>query len=228
PGQKVVLHMPRARLRPDKTLFALNAYSDGVGGLPRLRRKQSPVWTHMIATSPLSDRQREEIGWSGDEAVYDCLNRLHYGRLTPCGRLCFGGGDPLFGRAAADNSAQSRQVWRGLEETLASYFPPLAGIDIGYRWKGPVSVCADMVPTLGFLGSPKILYSCGFVGHGIPIAQLNGRVLAELALDRPSKWADFWMVNRRVFPWPPNPVRSWLKRGILLAMAAGDAWAKRR
>jgi len=53
--------------------------------------------------------------------------------------------------------------------------PTLAEVPIEYRWKGPISVCADLVPTPGFLGDARILFSGGFVGHGISIAQLDGR-----------------------------------------------------
>ena len=50
------------------------------------------------------------------------------------------------------------------------------------------------------------------------MTHLNGRTLADLALERKTDLTDVWFVNRRMIPWPPEPIRlvaSQLIRGYL-------------
>jgi glycine/D-amino acid oxidase-like deaminating enzyme len=216
---------PRGRLRAERVMLATNAYSHLLAGVPELRRKQSPVWTHIIATEPLRPDQRGAIGWNGGQGVYDCFDQLHYFRLTADGRVCFGGGAPAVTTAAELNDRVSECIWKNLERRLVRYFPPLQGIRIEHRWKGAISVCADMAPAIGFLGGDeRLLFSCGFVGHGIPITQLNGKTAAQMICGKSSELTDFWAVNRRVLPWLPAPLDCWTKRGVLALMRARDTW----
>jgi hypothetical protein len=39
------------------------------------------------------------------------------------------------------------------------------------------------------------------------MTHLNGRTLADLALERKTDLTDVWFVNRSVIPWPPEPIR---------------------
>ena len=66
-----------------------------------------------------------------------------------------------------------------------------------------------MAPALGFLGDERAIYSLGCVGHGVSMTHLNGRTLADLALERKTNLTDVWFVNRRMIPWPLNP-SAWL------------------
>jgi hypothetical protein len=62
--------------------------------------------------------------------------------------------------------------------------PPLAEVPIEYRWKGPILVCADLVPTPGFLGDARILFSGGFVGHAVnSLVRSNRRSAAGSAVE---------------------------------------------
>ncbi len=218
---------PMGRLSAGRVVFATNAYSHLLTGVPELRAKQSPVWTHMIATEPLQPDQRAAIGWKDGQGVYDCLQRLHYFRLTADGRVCFGGGAPAVTTAPELNDRVSEGIWKDLEQRLVCYFPSLHNLRIEHRWKGAISVCADMVPTLGSLRDERLLYSCGFVGHGIPITQLNGKTLAQMICGQSSELTEFWAVNRRVLPWLPAPLDCWVKRGVLTTMRARDSWYQR-
>ena len=59
-GGKVILHTPAGLVRAEKTVLATNAWSHF---FPRLRRKQIPVWTHIVLTEPLSETHFKRIGW---------------------------------------------------------------------------------------------------------------------------------------------------------------------
>jgi glycine/D-amino acid oxidase-like deaminating enzyme len=83
-----------------------------------------------------------------------------------------------------------------------------------------------MVPAVGFLEDERLLFSCGCVGHGIPITQLNGKTIAQLICGVSSELTEFWGVNRRVLPWMPSPLDYWMKRAVLATMWARDTWAQ--
>ena len=83
------LKTPNGVVRAEKLVFATNAYSHL---FPQLLRKQSPAFTYMVATEPLTPAQLEPIGWQGREGIEDSRNLIHYYRLTPDNRLVMGGG----------------------------------------------------------------------------------------------------------------------------------------
>jgi hypothetical protein len=75
-----------------------------------------------------------------------------------------------------------------------------------------------MAPAIGFLGDERAIFSLGCVGHGVSMTHLNGCTLADLALERKTDLTDVWFVNRKMIPWPPEPLRmaaSQLIRGYL-------------
>jgi hypothetical protein len=65
----------------------------------------------------------------------------------------------------------------------------------------------QMAPSIGYLGDERAMYSLGCVGHGVSMTHLNGRTLADLALERKTDLTEVWFVNRHMIPWPPEPVR---------------------
>jgi glycine/D-amino acid oxidase-like deaminating enzyme len=85
-----------------------------------------------------------------------------------------------------------------------------------------------MTPAIGFLGDERVVYSLGCVGHGVSLTQLNGRTIADLVLGRKTDLTEVFFVNRRVIPWPPEPVRLAVSRAILGYMHLEDRWTDRR
>ena len=43
--------------------------------------------------------------------------------------------------------------------------------------------------------------------HGVSLTHLNGRTLADMVCERRTDLTDVWFVNRRIIPWPPEPLR---------------------
>jgi glycine/D-amino acid oxidase-like deaminating enzyme len=64
-----------------------------------------------------------------------------------------------------------------------------------------------MAPAIGFIGDERVIFSLGCVGHGVSMTHLNGRTLADLALERKTDLTEVWFVNRKMIPWPPEPLR---------------------
>ena len=210
---KIVLATTGGRIRADKVVMATNAWSHF---FPEMRRKQVPVWTHIVLTEPIDQKAFAEIGWQNRQGIEDARNLVHYYRLTADNRLLMGGRDISL-PASDDNMDQDANpvTFAGLKEDVRQLFPALKRIRFTHEWGGPVSVPLDMAPALGYLGDKNMVYSLGCVGHGVSLTHLNGKTLCDMVLDRQTDLTDVFFVNRRTIPWPPNPIRNLAAKAIL-------------
>jgi len=202
---KVRLDTPDGIVRADKVVMATNAWSHF---FKELRRKQVPVWTHIVMTEPLTEKHFEEIGWQNRQGIEDARNLVHYYRLTADNRLVMGGRDVSLGYGEDMEQDLNPVTFEGLKADVRKIFPALKEIQFTHEWGGPVSVPLDMAPAIGFAGDKNVVYSLGTVGHGVSMTQLNGRTIADLILERKSDLTDVFFVNRRTIPWPPEPLRN--------------------
>lgn len=195
---------PGGKVTAKKVIFATNAYSHLI---PQLKRKQVPAFTHMVATEPLTQAQLEVIGWKNRQGIEDARNLVHYLRLSIDNRIIMGGSDVSLAYGGNMDKDMNNRTFADLERDILWLFPHLKGIKITHRWGGPVSVPLQMAPAIGFIGDERAIYSLGCVGHGVSMTHLNGRTLADLALEHKTDLTDVWFVNRRLIPWPPEPIR---------------------
>lgn len=227
-GAAIVLSTPRGRVRSKKLVIAVNAWAHLIKGLSKIRSRAIPVWTSQIVTAPVPDEKWTELGWHDREAIEDNRQLIHYFRRTVCGRITMGGGNVAHPEEIAMGRQETKKAWDDLEAHLKWLFPTLKDIPIDYRWGGPVSVNMDTVPEIGFIGDRRIIYSLGCMGHGVSLAQLNGRTIADLVLEKKTDLAEFWIINRNVIPWPPG----FLGRLTMLAVVAlsrlGDSLDERK
>ncbi|MBW2513359.1 MAG: FAD-binding oxidoreductase, partial [Deltaproteobacteria bacterium] len=210
-----------ATVSADKAVLATNAWSHF---FPQLRRKQIPVWTHIVLTEPLTEMQFSEIGWKNRQGIEDARNLVHYYRLTADNRLLMGGRDVSLGSGMDMENDLNAEVFASLKEDIRELFPALDTIGFTHEWGGPVSVPLDMAPALGYAGDKQIVYSLGCVGHGVSMTHLNGRTIADLVLEKKTDLTDIFFVNRRTIPWPPGPLRAMTVKAILVYMH----WEDRR
>lgn len=223
-GEVFTLETPAGIVRADRLVLATNAYSIGI---PELRRLQSPAWTYMIATEPLADRHLDAIGWAERCGVEDARNLIHYYRLSPDGRLVIGGGPVGFGWGASLAHDVDARAWRHLERHMRWLFPSLHDLRVTHRWGGPFSVTMDLAPALGHLGDPRCVYALGCIGHGVSMTHQHARTIVDLLLERRTENTACPFVNRRVIPWPPEPLRSVAARAIRAYLRAEDWWHER-
>lgn len=223
-GPTFRLTTPAGVLEAGKLALAANAYSHL---FPQVRRKQVPAFTYMIATEPLTAEQLAPIGWTGREGLEDARNLIHYYRLTPDDRLVMGGGPVGITWANRLDADRSDDAWKHLEEHVRFLFPSLADAAITHRWGGPFSVTLDLTPAMGFVGDERAVYSLGCIGHGVSMSHLNAQVLRDLLLERESELLDCPFVNRRVIPWPPEPIRMAAVATIRACLEIED-WANER
>lgn len=223
----VVLETDAARVVADKVVFATNAWSRSLDGLPRLRSRQVPVWTFVVVTEVLAEEDWARIGWAGRQAFEDNRQLVHYFRPTADGRLLMGGGAVRIPAGGSFDQDFAPKLWRHCEDHLKWLFPQLGRVRIAYRWGGPVSCPVELTPLAGFLGDERLAYALGYVGHGVSISQYMGRLLADLIGGRDSDLSRFWIVDRRALPWPPRPIAWPLMQAIHLGLRAWDRFEER-
>ncbi len=216
---KLVLDVPWGQVRANKLVLATNAYSHLI---PMLKRKQSPVWTHIVLTEPLRDEHFREIGWKGRQGIEDARNLVHYYRLTADNRLLMGGRDVSISFGTDMDQDRNEKTFLELERDVRELFPVLKDIQFTHHWGGPVSVPVDMAPAMGYVGDKNVVYSLGCVGHGVSMTHLNGQVIADLVREVKSELTDVFFVNRRTIPWPPEPFKYLAGRAILGYMHMED------
>lgn len=218
------LRTPAGTVTADKLVLATNAYSHL---LRPIRRKQVPAWTYVVVTEPLSADQLAAVGWQQRQGVEDARNLIHYYRLTPDNRLLMGGGPVglAFGRDMDRDSSPS--AWAHLEGHIRRLFPALAGVGISHRWGGPFSVTIDLTPAIGYVGDKRAVYSVGCIGHGVSMTHLNGQTIRDLLLERSTELTEVFLVNRRVVPWPREPLRLALSAALRGYLQVED-WMRER
>ncbi len=202
---------PEGIINAEKVMFATNAYSIL---FPSLKRKQIPVTTHIVLSRPLIDDELKPIGWEGREGIEDSRNLVHYFRLTKDNRLLMGGGNVGIPYGKEIDPDPDTEIVKQLKQRVAVLFPHLSKIEFTNTWSGPVSVPVDLAPAMGYIGDQRAVYSLGCVGHGVSMTLLNGKTAAELLLGKKSDITDTFFVNRKVIPWPPEPLRNIIAKSV--------------
>lgn len=232
-GTTVGLRTNSSTLRAGAVVLATNAYTPRLG---YFRSGILPLHSHVVATRPLPAECWAALGWSGHEGFSDDLDRIAYGCRTPAGRLLFGGGgNPAYSYRMGGSPVldePSTRAYGAIERRLRDYFPGLgsggavaragqagqratgghrAGRDealITHRWSGPLAMTFDRVCTMGVGGAARnVYYALGYSGHGLALAALAGRVLADLYAGDHERWRDLPFYQRRLPFIPPDPFR---------------------
>lgn len=165
-----------------------------VGSLaPDLARRIVPIVAHLGVTAPLGRDVATGL-IRRDVAVYDTQPALDYYRRTPDHRLIFGSAvrflPPPPGRAAD---------W--LARNIARVFPQVGAPRIEFAWEGWIDLTRNRLPDIGRRGG--LWYAQGFNGHGVALAALTGRIIADAIA---GTTADFDLLQAIPFrAWPGGP-----------------------
>jgi glycine/D-amino acid oxidase-like deaminating enzyme len=200
-----VVQTDDATIKAKKLVIATNAWTHTLKKSPKVANVQAPVWTYQIVTEPLTPEQWKSINWGERMSIEDNRQLVHYTRITKCGRITMGGGSigVEYNNKKMD-LWKNEKTWGDLEKHLKWMFPTLKDIKVNYKWGGCVSANVDMTPEIGFIGDSNIIYSTGCIGHGVSLTQLNGRLIADLVLEKETSLTKFWIVNRSAIPMPPG------------------------
>ncbi|MFH1636708.1 MAG: FAD-binding oxidoreductase [Chloroflexota bacterium] len=164
------IHTSRGVLHAKEIILASNGYTGNLS--PALNRKTFPVGSYCIVTEPLAEEVRREISPKG-RVFWDSNWFLNYFRLTPDGRLLWGGRNNLSTTLDLANSA------RTLREQMVRAFPHLAEVAVTHTWTGKLGLTFDLMPNIGRLDD-GIHYAVGFGGHGLHTALYLGQEIAQI------------------------------------------------
>lgn len=156
-----------------EVLLATNGYTTDV--VKPLRQGIFPIGSYIIVTAPLpADLQRELS--PRRRMFFDSKHFLNYFRLTPDGRMLFGGRHDLSTSLDLIESAQKMQA------RMVEVFPQLAGAPVTHSWSGNLGVAFDLMPHAGRVQG--VHYAVGYAGHGVSIASLLGKEMGEVLAGR--------------------------------------------
>ncbi len=221
---RLFVRTPKGGVLADRLAITTNAYSQQ---FPALAGKQVAMYMHAIASEPLRPDQLEALGWRRRQGVVDARHLERSYRLTGDGRLLIGGRNVSVPLGFGSGHELSPRTFQGLEDDARVLFPALRRLRFPHRWGGPVSVPLQLVPAVGYLGSDRIVYSLGCMGHGLALAHLNGWTLCDLLRGEKTERTEAFYVNRRVVAWPPGPLKTMLAVAVSSLMKAEDAWTGR-
>lgn len=210
PGAEVAIETARGEVRARAVVLATNGYTPALGFF---QSGILPLHSHVLATEPLADDEWSRIGWGSWDGFSDDFDRIAYACRTPGGRLLFGGGgNPAytyrFGGDPELDVHLDDAAERFLRASMANYFPALATAKVAHRWAGILALTLDRICSMGVGGEHRNVYhALGYSGHGVALALLAGRVLADLYDDHHEPWRDLPFYQKRLLPMPPEPLR---------------------
>jgi glycine/D-amino acid oxidase-like deaminating enzyme len=168
-GTRFAVGTSRGVVDAGEILFATNGYTSNA--IPALRAGIFPVGSYIIVTEPLAPALQAELSPHG-RMFFDSKNFLNYFRLTPDGRMLFGGRHDL--STGLDLVASARIM----RQRMVEVFPQLGGVLVTHTWTGKLGVAFDLMPHAGRIEG--IHYAYGYAGHGVSIAGHLGKEIGEI------------------------------------------------
>jgi gamma-glutamylputrescine oxidase len=188
-GEHVSVKTDQGQVKARFMVLACNGYLEKLE--PRTAGRIMPINNYMLATEPLGeDLARRLI--RDDTSMSDSLFVINYWKLSADNRLLFGGGESYTRRFPKDIPGFVRKY-------MLRVYPELADTRIDYGWGGTLAITMNRMPDFGRL-SDKVFYAHGYSGHGVTIATLAGKLLAEVISGSAERFDVMANVPSRTFP----------------------------
>ena len=150
-----------------------------------------PINNFIAATRSMTDAERRAV-IDADHAVADTKFVINYFRFSHDNRLLFGGGESYGYRFPSDIAATVRRP-------MEAVFPQLEGIEITHAWGGTLGITVNRMPHFERLAG-NILSASGYSGHGVAMATMGGRLLAEAIAGQAERFDLMASVPTHPFP----------------------------
>lgn len=167
-GAQVRLRTAAGSVLADQVILACNGYLGDL--VPEVAAKVMPINNFMLATEPLGDRAAGVL--SRPVAVHDTKFVVNYWRLSDDNRLLFGGGES-YGWRFPD-------LVQTVMKPMLQVYPQLAGVPVTHAWGGTLAITLNRLPCFTRV-TGNILSASGYSGHGVALATLAGKLMAEAA-----------------------------------------------
>ncbi|MDZ4393256.1 FAD-binding oxidoreductase [Cypionkella sp.] len=165
-GPTPTVHTAQGRVHAKQLILAGNGYLGNLA--PKVAAKVMPINNFIVATEPLGDRAKDIL--SQPVAVADTKFVVNYWRLSEDNRLLFGGGES-YGYRFPD-------LIKTVSKPMLEVYPQLKGTKIDYAWGGTLAITMNRMPCFT-RPYPNTLSASGYSGHGVAMATLAGKILAE-------------------------------------------------
>jgi glycine/D-amino acid oxidase-like deaminating enzyme len=214
-------HSDRGTVRACVVLRATEGYTARLAGL---RRALVPLNSAMIVTDPLPAATWEQLRWEHADCLLDGQRRYVYLQRTGDDRIAIGGrGVPYrLGSRTDREGPLPAATARELRDRLIELFPLLRDTGIAAGWHGVLGVPRDWAPSVGLDRSTGLAWAGGYVGEGVAAANLAGRTLRDLILERDTELTGLPWVAPPARPWEPEPLRFAGVRSVNALMVAAD------
>lgn len=167
----------RGPLWAHEVFVATSGYTSST--TPALQKKIIPIGSFIITTEVLPAALARELS-PRNRMIYDSKNFLYYYRLTPDGRMLFGGRAAFF----PENDQTIRRSADILRRGMIGVYPQLRDARVEYVWGGTLDFAFDIMPHAGQMDG--MYYAVGYAGHGVAMATYQGQKIAEMiAGDKP-------------------------------------------
>ncbi|MCF6321677.1 MAG: FAD-binding oxidoreductase [Rhizobiaceae bacterium] len=191
-GSKVKIQTERGVVTADHLIFACNGY---LGDLDQtVARRVMPINNFIVATQPLSQQLAKSL-IRDDVAVADSRFVVNYFRLSEDNRLLFGGGE-TYGYRFPDD------ICKFVSKPMLNIFPQLADTALEYGWGGTLAITRSRLPHFA-RPSTNINSISGYSGHGLGMATLAGRLVADSIVGNGKNFELFQAINCNSFPGGP-------------------------
>jgi gamma-glutamylputrescine oxidase len=188
-GAEIRVHTDHGTLRCAHLVLCGNAYIGAVA--PALARRILGVGTYIIATEPLGEERARTV-LPSNAAAADINWVLDYFRRSNDNRMLFGG-------RVSYSSVQPPRLAESMRKRMVRVFPALSSAKVDYAWGGYLDITMSRAPNFGRL-APNVFYLQGFSGHGVALAGLAGKLIAEAAAGTAERFDVFARIPHRDFP----------------------------
>ncbi len=206
-GPTLEVRTEHGSCRAERVIVATNAWAEPVR---QIRNWVIPIYDHVLMTEPLSEPQRDSIGWVEPFGVSDSGNQFHYYRLTRDGRILWGGYDANY--YAGNGMGPEYENRTASHALLASHFratfPQLDDVAFSHRWAGPIGTTSKFAATFGTRHDGQLAWVAGYTGLGVGASRWGARVALDLVDGIDSERTDLALVRRKPMPFPPEPFRN--------------------
>lgn len=188
-GNNAYVKAGQGIVKPKYILLACNGY---LGKLePRIAGKIMPINNFILATEPLPEELCRKIN-RDDVAVADSKFVINYFKLSGDNRLLWGGGENYTTKFPND-------IPNFVRKYMLEFYPELADLKLDYGWGGTLAITLNRMPYFDRI-EENVFAAQGYSGHGVALATLGGKIMAQAVSGSAEKFDVFSAVPTPTFP----------------------------
>lgn len=203
-GERMTVDTPQGAVTASRVALATNAFP---ALLRRARLLTVPVYDYALVSEPLTDLQRESIGWSTRFGLADSSRQFHYSRLTADNRILYGGYDAIYhsgGRIIPAHDSRPETFTR-LADHFFRTFPQLAELAFSHAWGGPIDMSTKLSAHTAAAHGGRVAYTAGYTGLGVGATRFGAQIMLDLLDGADTELTRLKMARSLPMPMPPEP-----------------------